>query len=159
MKKEQGFSLVELLIVVAIICIIAAIAVPSLLTARMAANEASAVEGCRTSGSAEVAYAAVNNQNYTDIAGLVNGAYVDSRFSNASGFNGYTYGLNTVVGLPTGIGTATPTEFGIMAYPVTGIARYTYAIGVDQVVRYEGYQAPATTNPTGLIPGDPIGKR
>jgi len=42
MKKEQGFSLIELLIVVAIIAIIAAIAVPSMLQARMAANESSA---------------------------------------------------------------------------------------------------------------------
>jgi hypothetical protein len=92
-------------------------------------------------------------------SGGFNGAYVDSRFSNAAGFNGYTYGLATVVGLPTGIGTATPTEFGIMAYPVTGVARYTYAIGVDQVVRYEGHIAPATADPVGLVAGAPIGKR
>ncbi len=159
MKKEQGFSLVELLIVVAIICIIAAIAVPSLLTARMAANEASGVEGCRTAGSAEVAYMSVNNQNYTDITGLVSGHYLDQRFTNANGFNGYTYGLASVVGLPSGFGTATPTEFGVMATPGGGIARYTYAIGVDQVVRYEGFRTPATTDPTGLAAGDPIGKR
>jgi prepilin-type N-terminal cleavage/methylation domain-containing protein len=159
MKKEQGFSLVELLIVVAIIAIIAAIAVPSLLTSRMAANEASGIEGCRTAGSAEVAYAAVNNQNYTDIPGLVVGAYIDDRFSNASGFNGYTYGMASVNGLPTGIGTGTPTEFGIAANPVSGIARYQYAIGVDQVVRYQSYVSPATGNPVGLTPGSPIGKR
>jgi len=55
------------LIVVAIIAIIAAIAVPSMLTSRMAANEAGAIQGCRTIGSAEVAYSAVNNQTYTDL--------------------------------------------------------------------------------------------
>ncbi len=66
MKNEHGFSLVELLIVVAIIAIIAAIAVPSLLTSRMAANEASAIQGCRTIGSAEIAFAATNNQQFTD---------------------------------------------------------------------------------------------
>ena len=55
MKNEQGFSLIELLIVVAIIAIIAAIAVPSMIQARMAANEAGAIQGCRTVGSAEVA--------------------------------------------------------------------------------------------------------
>jgi type IV pilus assembly protein PilA len=159
MKNEQGFSLVELLIVVAIIAIIAAIAVPSLLTSRMAANEASGIEGCRTAGSAEVAYAAVNNQNYTDLAGLVTDAYLDSRYTNTAGFNGYTYGMAAVTGLPTGIGTATPTEFGVGATPVTGIARYNYAIGVDQVVRYQGYVSPAVTNPVGLSAGDPIGKR
>ena len=58
MKNEQGFSLVELLIVVAIIAIIAAIAVPSLLTSRQAANEAAGIQGLRTMGSAEIAYAA-----------------------------------------------------------------------------------------------------
>ncbi len=158
MKKEQGFSLVELLIVVAIIAIIAAIAVPSLLTSRMAANEASGIEGCRTAGSAEIAYAAVNNQNYTDISGLVSQHYLDDRFSNASGFNGYIYTMGAVGGL-NAFGTTTPTEFGINATPVTGIARYTYAIGVDQVVRYEGYVSPATADPVGLSAGTPIGKR
>jgi prepilin-type N-terminal cleavage/methylation domain-containing protein len=160
MKKEQGFSLVELLIVVAIIAIIAAIAVPSLLTARMAANEASGIEGCRTAGSAEVAYASVNNQNYTDVGSLVSGRYLDERFSNASGFNGYSYTMGAVTGMDTAIGTGLPTAFGVQAVPVSGIARYTYAIGVDQVVRYEGYQAPATSNPQGLdTAGVPIGKR
>ena len=62
MKNEQGFSLVELLIVVAIIAIIAAIAVPSLLTSRQAANEAGGIQGLRTLGSAEIAYAATANQ-------------------------------------------------------------------------------------------------
>jgi len=159
MKKEQGFSLVELLIVVAIIAIIAAIAVPSLLTSRMAANEASGIEGCRTAGSAEVAYAAVNNQNYTDITGLVGDRYLDERFTNASGFNGYSYALTGTVGGFTAINPATPTAFGVVATPVTNLSRYTYAIGVDQVVRYEGYQAPATGNPSGLSAGTPIGKR
>jgi prepilin-type N-terminal cleavage/methylation domain-containing protein len=159
MKKEQGFSLVELLIVVAIIAIIAAIAVPSLLTSRMAANEASGIEGCRTAGSAEVAYAAVNNQNYTDLAGLVGGAYLDSRYTNTNGFNGYTYTAGAVTGMNTAFDTATPTGFGFNAVPVGGLARYTYAIGQEQVVRYEGYTAPATAAPQGLAAGDPIGKR
>jgi type IV pilus assembly protein PilA len=57
MRKEQkGFSLIELLIVVAIILIIAAIAIPNLLRSKMAANEASCVGSLRTLNTASVAY-------------------------------------------------------------------------------------------------------
>ena len=64
-KNSKGFSLIELLIVVAIILIIAAIAIPNLLRSRIAANQASCVGSLRTINTAEVTYSTTYNIGYT----------------------------------------------------------------------------------------------
>jgi prepilin-type N-terminal cleavage/methylation domain-containing protein len=68
-RSPRGFSLIELLIVVAIILIIAAIAIPNLLRSRIAANQASAVGSLRTLNTAEVTYATTYNTGFSSTLG------------------------------------------------------------------------------------------
>src|SRR6195256_5205593 len=88
MKSNRGFSLLELLIVVAIILIIATIAIPSLLRSRQSAQESSAVAQIRTINTAEVTYLSSNQGTYGTISQLITQGLIDNRFSGSvSGYN------------------------------------------------------------------------
>jgi len=125
MKNNRGFSLLELLIVVAIILIIATIAIPSLLRSRQAAQESSAVAQLRTVNTAEVTYLSSNQGSYGDIPSLITAGLLDGRF--ATSVSGYVFSVTASGSDYTA--TATPTS--------TNAGRFGYYSVPDAVVRYQ----------------------
>ena len=150
MKKNSGFTLIELMIVVAIIAIIAAIAIPNLLRSRMSANEASAVGGIRTVTTGEVGYQAAGIDpdgttgvgQYGTLAQLsgTTPSFVDTAIGTGTK-SGYTF-----VALP--VANSSSPSFTCTAQPASAGRTGTKSYFSDEsgVIRFSGDSASMATS-------------
>jgi prepilin-type N-terminal cleavage/methylation domain-containing protein len=144
-KKQKGFSLIELLIVVAIILIIAAIAIPNLLRARMAANESSAVGSLRTINTADATFLSTYGHNFAPTLVTLGGAttatpvctqanLIDNVLggSDPSNKSGYSFAYTAGAADPGDATCASVTTYTITANPLTYNGTGTRSFFTDQ---------------------------
>ena len=128
-QKSKGFTLVEIMIVVAIIALLAAIAIPNLLRAKVSANDALAKATLRSMSTASEAYATANNGSYpANITSLTtpvgsSPAYLNANYCTGSAISGYLYSCAGMAATGYTV-TATPATVG-----TTGTTTYTMSTG------------------------------